>query len=108
MPEPKPTYKVNPAIDPNASIMAAINKTITETQEAFDETARLLREALQVMAPFTGHKGTITVDYGKWDTMNNVLSAIREKYIEWQNTTRISEMNEIINEIPELLKKAGY
>ncbi|MFA5714429.1 MAG: hypothetical protein WC998_01645 [Candidatus Paceibacterota bacterium] len=98
MPEPKPTYKVNPAINPNAAIWAAC-----------ENTKRLLLEAVQAIAPVCSKQGTITVDYTKWDTMNNVLGAINEKYIEWQNTTQNLYCSaRILSEISDLLKKAGY
>jgi hypothetical protein len=79
-----------------------------EMEQAFRETARLLREALQVATPFLSSNVTITVDYAKWDTMNCVLGAIREKYTEWQNTDTSVKADEVVDEIDELLKKAGY
>jgi hypothetical protein len=78
-------------------------------QEACNRTAKLLLEALAQVTPFvaaTIKPATITVAYERWDTINNVLGAIREKYTEWYDNTENS-LN-TLTEIDVLLKKAGY
>jgi hypothetical protein len=99
MSEPKPTYKVNPAILPIAP----------EFMTAIHETARLIQDALSTIAPLSG-RDTITIDYTDWDMKCNVLAAIREKYVEWQETdTEDSDASDdTLSEISDLLKKAGY
>jgi hypothetical protein len=104
MTEHKPPYTVNPDVLKSIPAPAPDAKM----QEAFDEIARIIREALRVAAPFTSPKDTIELDYAKYDTMCNVLLAIREKYKEWQDTDTFVDGEVVIGEIGNLLEKAGY
>jgi hypothetical protein len=113
-----PGFYINPSPCPKCGGTGEIMEPVKEIdtpinpgmQEAFSETARLLREALQVASPFTSSNGTITVDYAQWDMMNIVLDAIREKLIEWDNLAPMSLVSAIslFDEISDLLKKAGH
>ena len=88
MPEPKPVYKVNPDIE-----------------EACNEAARLLHYVLGEIKQLTPKLPTITItiDYNKWEKMNDVLSAIREMLVDWNDQDSF-----YLQEISDLLKKAGY
>ena len=117
MPKPKPVYKVNPAINPNTDIMAKVDDTLLELQEAFDKTARLLHEAIVTVSPFCTDPQCEPiepkVDYviakeEIYKRMDDTLVAIREKYTEWYKCCNQLDANRIIYEISDLLKKAGY
>lgn len=98
--EPKPTYKVNPAVLPLApEFMAAINKT-----------SILIQDALSTIAPLSG-RDTIMVSYHDWDDKCNTLAAIKENIIEWKNPQtpqNAYSFAEILDKISDLLTKAGY
>lgn len=81
----------------------------TDIEAAFNEAARLLREAIDIAAPFSSCD-TITIDYAKWDTMCNTLAAIREKCNNWETVTPSTTLYafNLFREISDLLKKAGY
>ena len=102
MPEPKLPYKVNPAVATDSP----------EFMTAIHETARLLQDALSTIAPLSG-RDKIMVDYHDWDMKCNTLAAIREKYEEWVTVDLDRDdaqdiSNKSIDEIADLLKKAGY